>query len=149
VGSGAMPALEPVGPESPVERLLDAYGRHLVTERGIKTTTIAGYRSAVRGFLEQRVHGERLELGGLKAADVTRFVLRACDGHAAGSAKHLVGALRSLLRYLHLVGKAPDLAAAVPAVAGWRGGQLPRGLETQQVTRMLAACERDTVAGRR
>jgi integrase/recombinase XerD len=146
-GSGAMPALEPVGTESPVERLLDAYSRHLVTERGIKTTTIAGYRSAVRGFLEQRVHGDRLELGGLKAADITRFVLRACRGQEIGPAKHLVTALRSLLRYLYLEGKAPDLVAAVPAVAGWRGGHLPRGLEPQQVTRMLTACDRDTVVG--
>ena len=149
VASGAMPALEVVRGDSPVERLLDAYGRHLLTERGIKTTTIAGYRSAVHPFLEQHVRGGRLELGGLKAADVTRFVLRACRGQEVGSAKYLVTALRSLLRYLHLEGKTPDLTAAVPAVAGWRGGQLPRGLEPQQVTKMLTACDRDTVVGRR
>ena len=149
VGSRAMPALEAELRDSPVERLLDAYGRHLLIERGIKTTTITGYRSAVRPFLEQRVRGDRLELGGLKAADVTRFMLRACRGQEVGSAKYLVTALRSLLRYLHLEGKAPDLTAAVPAVAGWRGGHLPRGLEPNQVTRMLTACDRDTVAGRR
>jgi integrase len=61
----------------------------------------------------------------------------------------LVTALRSLLRYLHLEGKAPDLAAAVPVVAGWRGSQLPRGLEPQQAARVLAACDRGTAAGRR
>lgn len=149
VASGAMPALEVVKGDSPVERLLDAYGRYLLTERGIKTTTIAGYRSAARPFLEQRVRGDQLELGGLKAADVTGFVLRSCRGHKVGSAKYLVPALRSLLRYLHLAGKAPDLVSAVPAVAGWRGSHLPRGLEPQQVARMLAACDRDTVAGRR
>jgi integrase/recombinase XerD len=149
VGVGAMPEPEVVTVDSPVERLLDAYGRHLLTERAITTTTIARYRSEVRPFLEQRVRGDRLELGGLKAADVTRFVLRACRGQEVGSAKYLVTALRSLLRYLHLEGEAPDLAAAVPAVAGWRGGQLPRGLEPQQVTGMLSACDRDTVAGRR
>jgi integrase/recombinase XerD len=149
VGVGAMPEPEVVTVDSPVERLLDAYGRHLLTERGITTTTIARYRSEVRPFLEQRVRGDRLELGGLKSADVTRFVLRACRGQEVGSAKYLVTALRSLLRYLHVEGKAPDLVAAVPGVAGWRGGHLPRGLEPQQVTRMLAACDRDTAAGRR
>lgn len=149
VGSGAMPVLEPVRTDSPVERLLDAYGRHLLTERGVTTATIAGYQSAVRPFLEQRVRRDRLELEGLKAADVTRFVLRACRSREVGSAKYLVTALRSLLRYLHLEGMAPDLAAAVPAVAGWRGGHLPRGLEPQQVNRMLTACDRDTVVGRR
>src|SRR5215471_6431272 len=149
VGSGAMPASEAEAGESPVHRLLEAYGRHLLTEPGVKTTTIAGYRSAVRPFVEQRVRRGRLELGELRAADVTGFVLRACRGQQVGSAKYLVTALRSLLRYRHLEGKAPDLAAAVPAVAGWRGSQLPRGLEQQQVARMLAACGRDTVVGRR
>lgn len=146
---GAMPVPKPSAKESPVERLLDAYSRHLLTERGVKTTTIAGYRSAVRPFLEQRVRGHGLELGELKAADVSRFVLRACRSREVASAKCLVTALRSLLRYLHLEGKAPDLVAAVPAVAGWRGGQLPRGLEPQQVAKMLAACDRGTPAGRR
>jgi integrase/recombinase XerD len=149
VGLGTTPAPEAVVEQSPVERLLDAYSRHLLTERGITTATIAGYRSAVRPFLERHVRGDRLALGGLKAADVTGVVLRACRGQEVVSAKHLVTALRSLLRYLHLEGMAPDLAAAVPAVAGWRGSHLPRGLEPQQVTRMLAACDRDTVAGRR
>jgi site-specific recombinase XerD len=149
VSMGAMPMPERPAKESPVDRLLDAYGRHLLTELGVTTTTIAGYRSAVRPFLEQHVRGDRLELGGLKAVDVTWFVLRACQSREVGSAKYVVTALRSVLRYLHLEGKAPDLAPAVPAVAGWRGSHLPRGLEPQQVTKMLAACDRDTVVGRR
>jgi integrase/recombinase XerD len=149
VGVGAMPALERSAKESPVERLLDAYGHHLLTERGVTTATIARYRSAVRPFLEQRVRCGRLELEGLKAADVTGFVLRACRSLEVGAAKYVVTGLRSLLRYLHLEGKAPDLVAAVPAVAGWRGSQLPRGLEPQQVVRMLAACDRGRRSGRR
>jgi|SRR5437879_3001842 len=149
VGLGAMPKLEPAVGESPAERLLDAYGRYLVVERGVTMATVAGYRAAVRPFLEQRLRGHRLELEELDTAEVTRFVLRACRRLEMGSAKHLVTALRSLLRYLHLDGKAPDLVAAVPAVAGWRGGLLPRGLESQQVAGMLAACDRGTPAGRR
>ena len=149
VGLEAMPTPEPAAGETPVERLLDAYGRYLVAERGVTMATVAGYRAAVRPFLERRARGDRLELEGLDAADITNFVLRACRHREMGSAKYLVTALRSLLRYLHLEGKAPDLVAAVPAVAGWRGGLLPRGLEWQQVARMLAACDRGTVVGRR
>jgi integrase/recombinase XerD len=149
VGAGAMPEPESATDESPVGRLLAAFGQYLVAERGVTKGTIAGYTAAVRPFLKQRIRGGRLELGKLEAADVTRFVLRVCRSQEVGSAKYVVTALRSLLRYLHLVGQAPDLVAAVPGVAGWRGGHLPRGLEPQQVTRMLTACDRDTVAGRR
>jgi site-specific recombinase XerD len=149
VSLGAMPAPERPAKESVVDRLLETYSRYLVAERGVTMGTVAGYRSAVRPFLEERVRGGRLELWSLVAADVTRFVLGACQRLEVGSAKYLVTALRSLLRYLHLEGKAPDLVAAVPGVAGWRGGQLPRGLESQQVSRLLASCERGTVVGRR
>jgi len=144
-----MPTPGPAVGESPVDRLLDAYGRYLVAERGVTTATIASYSAAVRPFLEQRARGDRLELEGLDAADITNFVLRACRHREMGSAKNLVTALRSVLRYLHLEGKSSDLVAAVPAVAGWRGGLLPRGLESQQVARMLAACDHSTVVGRR
>jgi site-specific recombinase XerD len=149
VGVGAMPRPERPAQESAVDRVLEAYGRYLVAERGVTMTTVAGYRSAVRPFLEQRVRGDQLEWESLVAADVTRFVLRACKRLEVGSAKCLVTALRSLLRYLHLEGLAPDLVAAVPGVAGWRGGSLPRGLESEQVARLLASCDRGTVVGRR
>lgn len=149
VRMGAMPAPKPPASELVVDRLLEAYGHYLVTERGVTATTVAGYRSLVRPFVEQRVRAGRLELSGLVAADVSRFVLRACWRREVGTAKLLVTALRSLLRYLHLEGKAPDLVAAVPGVAGWRGGSLPRALETEQVARLLASCDRGTAVGRR
>jgi integrase/recombinase XerD len=149
VNLGVMPTPERPAKESAVDRLLEAYGRYLVAERGVTTATVAGYRSAVRPFLEQRVRGDQLELSGLVAADVTRFVLAACRRMGVGSAKHLVTALRSLLRYLHLKGDAPDLVAAVPGVAGWRGGSLPRGLEPGQLTRLLTGCDRSRAVGRR
>ena len=77
-------------------------------------------------------------------------MLAACPGRAVGSAKLIVCALRSLLRWLHLTGQVPvSLAAAVPSVAGWRLSGLPKGLEPGQLRRLLAACDRRTPTGRR
>lgn len=149
VARGVMPSLERTAGNSPVDRLLEAFGRYLAGERGVTKGTVAGYQAAVRPFLEHRSCAGQLELEILVASDVTSFVLRACRRLEVGSAKYLVTALRSLLRYLHLEGKATDLVAAVPAVAGWRGGPLPRALELRQVSTMLAACDRRTVLGRR
>ena len=82
----------------------------------------------VRPFVASRSRGDALDLAGLTAADVTGFVLAACPGRAVGSAKLIVSALRSLLRWLHLTGTVPvSLAAAVPSVAGWRLSGLPQG----------------------
>jgi integrase/recombinase XerD len=81
---------------------------------------------------------------------VTGFVLSACLGRAVGSAKLIVCALRSLLRWLHLTRRAPtSLASAVPPVAGWRLSSLPKGLEPGQLRRLLGACDRRTRTGLR
>jgi integrase/recombinase XerD len=99
-----------------------------------------------RGFLAGR--GDRL--AGLDAAEVRGFVADECRRRRTGSAKVLVTALRSLLRVLAAEGlAAPGLHDAVPAVAGWRGGGLPRALPDGQVAALLAACDRDTATGRR
>lgn len=67
-----------------------------------------------------------------------------------GSAKLIVCALRSLLRWLHLSGQVPTpLAAAVPAVAGWKLSSLPKGLESGQLARLLGGCDRRMPTGRR
>src|SRR5207237_488911 len=73
----AIPASEPRVGESPADRLLDAYGRYLVAERGVTMATVAGYRAAVRPFLQQHLRGDRSKLGDLDAAGVTSFVLHA------------------------------------------------------------------------
>jgi integrase len=86
----------------------------------------------------------------LSAGQVSAFVLRVGCEQRLGKAKTTVTALRSLLGFLHLEGLvSSSLAAAVPSVASWRLAGLPRGLQPDEVSRLLAACDRRTVPGRR
>jgi integrase/recombinase XerD len=146
---GVLP-VEEEAPPNPVEELLDRYHDYLVGERGLTQGTARGYVDFVRPFVTTCVRGDVLDLAGITAADVTGFVLAACPGRAVGSAKLIVCALRSLLRWLHLTGQVPaSLASAVPSVAGWRLSSLPKGLEPAQLRRLLASCDRRTRTGRR
>ena len=62
----------------------------------------------------------------------------------------LVVVLRSLLRYLHVVGLIElPLEWAVPGVADLRDRSLPRGLEPAVVKKLLASCDRRRTVGRR
>ena len=89
-------------------------------------------------------------LGGLSAAWVTDYVVAQCRGRPPGSAKFVVTALRSLLQFLFLAGHTRcQLACAVPAVAHWGAGSLPRALSPQAVAALLASCDDATLAGRR
>jgi integrase len=146
---GVLPVRQEVPPD-PVEELLGRYRAWLLGERGVTSGTARGYVDCVRPFVATRARGDVLEFTGLTAAEVTAFVLASCPGRAVGSAKLIVCALRSLLRWLHLAGVIEvSLVAAVPSVAGWRLSGLPKGLEPGQLRRLLASCDRRTPTGRR
>lgn len=134
----------------PVEKLLGCYREYLIGERGLTSGTARGYVDFVRPFVVTRLRGEVLDFAGLVAGDVTGFILSACPGRAVGSAKLVVCAVRSLLRWLHVSGQVPvSLAGAVPSVAGWRLSSLPKGLEPGELRRLLGSCDRRTRTGRR
>jgi integrase/recombinase XerD len=145
---GVVPMVE-LAPLTVAEDLLDRYRQYLLVERGLTPGTVRGYVDIVRLFIESRVSpvGE-LELWELSAADVLGFVLSQTEQRSRKSAKLMVSALRSLLRYLHVQGLvARPLAGAVPSVAGWRLAGLPRALDPEQVRRLLESCDRSSVAG--
>jgi integrase/recombinase XerD len=145
-GLGAVPEPERAAPAGPVEVLLDRYRGYLAVERGLAASTVRYCTDEARGFLT----GREDRLAVLDAAEVSGFVAAECRRRGTGSAKILVTALRSLLRFLVLEGLVtPGLQGAVPAVAGWRGGGLPKALPDGQVAALLAACDRETATGRR
>lgn len=145
--SGEIPEVDETTVIGPVEELIERYRRHLATERGAAPTTLVKYEHVARLFLQQ----QSLPTGDYQVPDgsaVSRFIAQASRDCGVGAAKNRVKGLRSLLRFMHLEGITPDLVDAVPTVAGWKHSQLPKGLESEQVARLLASCP-DTVAGRR
>ena len=59
-------------------------------------------------------------------------------------------AFRSFFRFLFQKGELQtDLAASVPTVADWRLSTVPKFLTSEEVERVLKACDRRTVTGRR
>ncbi len=149
LGAVPPPAPSPV-PKGPVEELLRRYRRYLTVERGLADQSVCRYADAVRPFLEGRVSPKGLEVGQLSTADVSAFVVSRCPHQPYGSANMTVTALRSLLGFLHLEGTiARPLAQAVPTAARWQGQSLPRGLEPDEVDKLLASCDQTTVTGRR
>jgi integrase/recombinase XerD len=147
---GVVPPV-PLVESTPLQTLLDDYCGYLVRERGVIAKTVRRYEVVAHLFLsESGSTTGALDLGSLAAGGVTEFVLRECRRRSVGSAKDVVAALRSLLRFLHVEGLTPrQLAPVVPTVAGWRGSSLPRALGRDEVARLLVSCDRATAVGRR
>ena len=142
-----------VPPEPAADGILkvvaDQYCGYLVSERAVTTPVAGKYGGLAREFLAACAQPGGPGLAGLSAAWVTGYVVAQCRDRSPGSAKFVVTALRSLLRYLFLAGHTRcQLASAVPAVAHWGAGSLPRALSAQTVTALLASCDESTLPGR-
>jgi integrase/recombinase XerD len=148
LGIAPMPA--PALAHGPREELLAEYGRYLRVERRLSEKTVVSYAPAACLFLAGWEGSDGLGLERLRAADVSLFLARECPRRSVSGARDLVCALRSFLRFLHLVGliDAP-LVWAVPSVADLRDRTLPRGLEPGAVKKLLASCDRRRLVGRR
>jgi site-specific recombinase XerD len=149
-GLGVVPAAESPA-FSAIDALLERYRAYLIIERGLAVVTTVVYADMVRPFVASRLETDgRLDLAGLAPSDVLAFVLAEAERRPRRSAKLLVTALRSLLRFLHVEGlTARPLASVVPSVAAWRLSGLPRSLEAEQVQALLASCSRQALVGRR
>ncbi len=148
-GLGVVP--QPPAPAlSASEQLLERFRVHLAGERGLAEGTICNYVHAGRLWFRALERSGELGAGMLTAADVDGFVIAECRGRSIAAAKNLVSGLRSLLRFFYLEGiTAGPLSGAVPAVSGWAGGGLPRGVDAASVRRLLASCDLRTAKGSR
>jgi integrase/recombinase XerD len=130
--------------------LLAEFRAWLVRERGLAPETVRCYCQHAGKFLGELPDPLDAAVRRLDSGQVSSFMIAYCRDRNTWSAKAMATSLRALLRFLHVAGHTPvGLAAAVPAVAGWRLAALPRGLDAAVVARLLGSCDRATVVGRR
>jgi site-specific recombinase XerD len=148
-GVGGLP-LEAAAGSGALDLVVEEYRRYLVTERALTADVVRKYIRLAREFLAVCEPPDGPGLSELPAARVTDYVVARCRGRRPGSAKFLVTGLRSLLGFLFLAGRTRhQLAPAVPTVAYWGAGSLPRALNPQAVAALLASCDAATLDGRR
>jgi site-specific recombinase XerD len=132
-----------------VDAVLAGFAGYEISERGLSARTVDRTVRAVRPFVRSRLRDGEVVLESLTAAEITAFVVDQVRADRR-SAPHMVTALRSLLRYLQIVGVTPvGLVTAVPSVARWKLAGLPKALLAGQVEALLASCDPATAVGQR
>lgn len=149
-GLGVVPPCSRPLPAGPGAALLERYRNYLVSERGVAPQGVVRYERVAELFARSVSVGDEVDWAAVSAGDVTRFVVKECSCRGGSSARNLVAALRSLLRFAHVDGATPfGLVKAVPSVAGWQARSLPRWVGRDDVRRLLESCDRDSDGGRR
>ena len=149
-GLGVVPPCSRALPAGPGAVLLERYRSYLVGERGVATHGVVRYERVAELFVRSVAVGGDVDWAAVSTGDVSRFVVRECSCRGGSSARNLVAALRSLLRFAHLDGwTSVGLVKAVPSVAGWRARSLPRWVGRDDVRRLLGSCDRHRDGGRR
>lgn len=147
---GVVSLVGPAQSGAPIEVLLAEYRRYLTTERGLAATTVQQEIHLVAPFLDGRASEDVLALDSIGAGEITAFMLDCAKCSPPATVQRTGTALRSLLRFLHLRGYLEySLVGAVPATANWKLAALPQYLRSDQVAKMVASCDANTVVGRR
>jgi site-specific recombinase XerD len=143
------PQRDPIA-STPVQRLANEYRVFLKEERGLDRATVYNYSRHIDRFLAEHFCSGPVNLRALGVSDIAAFVRRHAPRHGRGWAAQMVTGLRSFFRFARLRGSIrSDLAALVPAVPSWEMSGPPKYLPTEAVQRVLMACERSTVRGKR
>ena len=136
---------------TPADDLAAAFAHHLLHQQGLADSSIERYRTVAWQFLSERYGSGAVDLSTIGAVDVIGFVQRQAKRLKPPAVKCVVNGLRSFLRYAQYRGDvAPELVAAVPAVASWAcTPALPKAIAAEHAQRAIDSCDLNTAIGLR
>jgi len=149
---GVLQSTRTTAPDDPETRLLTGYDTYLRDVRWLQTPTRDEYQRGARRLLKWYMtrYGNR-PIGRLSGPNVLEYVT-ACISESPNRSlgKHVCCHVRSLLRYLGVVGLlAPGLERTVPRVQHWRLSSIPRHLPWPQVRKLIDSVDITRPAGLR
>jgi site-specific recombinase XerD len=143
---GIVSALPTTAPSSALSPLLNEFEHWMDVHRGVTEQTLRNYRPIILDLLTTLDdRPEQLEVKRLRA-----FILDRANRHGKGKAKNVVTATRMFVRFLIASDRcAPRLDDAIPTIAMWRLATLPQCLPTDDIERIITACDPSIPLGAR
>lgn len=137
------------GRQTQVDVVVHQFGNFLSEQRALARRTINNRKTIMTAFLSQRFRKRSFQFPNIRAEDLIAFVQKEAV-RRRNSIKTVETALRSFMRYLLFSGLIKrDLSTAIPSAPNRRFTSIPRHLTADQVSRVLASCNRQTRTGRR
>ena len=139
----------PKAPLDQIDQVLKKFEKYLREERALMNGP-SPYMKVIKRFLLQLFGRQKPRIKAITAKDLTQFVLSESHRYSTMTVKHSVTALRSYFKFSYISGAIQqDLSGAIPAVAGWRLQGVPKGIKSQELSRLLRTPNRRTRSGER
>ncbi len=130
------------------EHLVEVFAKHKRRMHRADLTTLQQFVDHLRKL--DVIPHRKLVPEQSRLADNFRFCPTALPDLSIKRAQLMTTAFRSFFRFLFQKGEiGTNLAASVPGVPDWRQATVPKYLTTEEVRRVLGACNRQTPSGRR
>ena len=127
----------------------DEYAEHLREVRGLAASTISSHRRTAQDFL-QHLEEAGTAVGCIAGSNIESYIAQAGKRLSRGSLQHDIAALRGLLRFLSINGRAPaGLDRQIDTPRLYRLEQLPRALPWETVRTLLQSVDRTSAMGLR
>jgi integrase/recombinase XerD len=137
-------------PQSPVDRLIAAYDRHMERACGLSVEVRRRRQLCARQFLKWRFGGRAPQMSQLQAKQVRSFVLSRARQLGPTGIRALVVSLRSFLKFLEFSGRLRSgLAGFIPQPVDPLPPPPPQILEPEQRRKLLNSFQKSTPKGRR
>ncbi len=149
--AGSIPASTPVRADA-AGQLVEAYVKFLVGQRRLAASTAQHRGELVARFLRAmtRAHGSGWDIAMLRVADLHGFLFDYASHSAVSGTRMVAETLRCFCRFLFATARtSTDLSGTVPAPAGYRQHQLPKGIDAGTVGALLGSCDQGSVVGLR
>lgn len=149
--AGAIPASTPVPPDA-AGQLVEAYVEFLLGQRRLAASTAQRRGELAARFLRAtaRAHGSGWDVGRLQVADLHGFLFDYASRASVAGTRIVAETLRCFCRFLFATGRTgTDLSGTVPAPAGYRQCQLPKGIDQATAHALLDSCDPGSVTGLR
>lgn len=135
---------------TPVQVAVEDWCSWMCGQRGLAAKTIAAYCHYAAGLLDEMTAADgSVQWDRLDAAIVNAYVADRGRPYGVVARAHIVGSVRSLLRWALATGHLDrDLSAGILKPAGKRRS-VPRGVDAEQVAALLGVCDPVTAIGAR
>jgi len=136
--------------QSPLERCIYQYRKHLTQNRGLKTETIRRCVRVVKNFLSYRFGSGQIDFSDLCSRDIDNYLLERSNRCIPSTLNGEASALRSFLRFLQFQREISSrLLQCVPTVSCRSQREVPAFLASGKISILLKHCNDKTSKGMR